>query len=57
MIGIGNKVLVDGKKVTVQDSNNLAGQYLVGIPDVNGIVWEPWWIRFDEAELIKEDIK
>lgn len=45
---IGIDVLHQGKRVHVQDVNNLALTANVGAPDLNGMIWDFETVSFDE---------
>lgn len=45
-LGIPGKTLVH-----VQDRNLLSQEALVGIPDMNGIVWDRFWVSFDRISV------
>jgi hypothetical protein len=54
---IGTDLSYKGKKVHIQDRNNLSMRALVGVPDENNLIWEPFWVDWADLSEIKEDKK
>lgn len=52
---IGTDLLYKGQKVHIQDRNNLSMRALVGIPDDNNLIWEPFWVDWSELENLEKN--
>ena len=52
---IGHDCIVNGQAMHIQDTNCIAGTVLAGIPDNNGIVWEPVWIPIERVNMEIKD--
>jgi hypothetical protein len=50
IVYIGEDILFNGKQYHVQDTNFLTLSAKVGEVDKHGLVWDTFWVDFDDIE-------
>jgi hypothetical protein len=52
IIWIGEEVLYNGIVHHVQDTNFLSQSALIGIPDHHGLIWDKFWVPWDQLMTV-----